>query len=111
TRLARSFDVVVAQRLPVSTMRSVSGATRVVYDLYVPSAIENLAYDALNERSRRRVLSFRLNMLENQLALASGDAFVCASEAQRDFIIGGLVAAGRVDHAAYERDPSLRSLV
>src|SRR5262249_39769431 len=83
TEMGRDFDVVVAQRLPVSTMRSLSGTTRMVYDLYVPSAIEYLAYDALNERSRKGLLSFRLNMLEYQLALASGDAFVCASEVQR----------------------------
>ena len=53
----------------------------------------------------------QLNNLTQEVALATGDAFVCASEKQRDFWLGALASAGRLDRASYQRDPSLRTLV
>jgi len=110
--LARGFDVVVAQRLTVPAMRTLAGAgVRIIYDLYAPVAIENLAFDTLEERSRPRELHYRLNALEQTVALATGSAFVCASEKQRDLWLGALLASGRIDHETYGRDPSLRNLI
>ncbi len=110
--LARGFDVVVAQRLTVPAMRALAGAdVRMIYDLYAPVTIENLAFDTLEERSRPGELHYRLNALEQTVALATGSAFVCASEKQRDLWLGALLAFGRIDHATYGRDASLRSLI
>ena len=39
----------------------------------------------------------RLNNLTQEVALATGDAFVCASERQRDFWLGALASVGRLD--------------
>jgi glycosyltransferase involved in cell wall biosynthesis len=43
--------------------------------------------------------------------LATGDAFVCASEKQRDFWLGALANVGRLDSDLYKHDPSLRTLI
>ena len=43
--------------------------------------------------------------------LARGDFFLCASERQRDFWLGSLSHAGRVNPAVYDDDPTLRSLI
>src|SRR5581483_9867505 len=39
------------------------------------------------------------------------DAFVCASERQRDLWLGALLAVGRIEPDAYRRDPSFHALV
>ena len=49
--------------------------------------------------------------LVERLVLLTGDAFVCASEHQRDFYLGGLATLGRLTPDGYRADPSLRSLV
>jgi glycosyltransferase involved in cell wall biosynthesis len=43
--------------------------------------------------------------------LATGDAFICASDQQRDMWLGALLASGRVDQRIYDSDPSLRGLI
>lgn len=110
--LVRGYDLVVAQRLPVPTMRALAGSpTRTIYDLYAPLTLEQLALDAREEPTSHRGLMAQLNNLSQEVALATGDAFVCASERQRDLWLGALLTLRRVDHALYERDPSLRSLI
>src|SRR4029079_6308864 len=42
--------------------------------------------------------------------LVLGDFFICASERQRDFWIGALHSAGRINPRTYAPDPTLRSL-
>src|SRR5262249_43423483 len=54
---------------------------------------------------------FELDELTVHVALETGDAFLCASERQRDLWLGALATVGRVDPAAYAADPSFRSLV
>ncbi len=112
TALCRRFDAVVTQRLPVPTMLALAcSPTRVVYDLYAPLPIENLAFDALEPEKPARESYHRLNTLTQSTALQAGDAFVCASEQQRDLWLGALLAEGRIDHGAYAHDRSLRSLL
>ena len=50
-----------------------------------------------------------LTVQNTQLAL--GDFFLCASERQRDFWIGALHTAGRINPRTYAADPTLRSLI
>jgi len=112
TPRVRGFDLVVAQRLPVPTMITLARSrTRTIYDLYAPLPLEQLALDARERTTSFRTVTSRLNNLTQKVTLATGDAFVCASERQRDFWLGALLTLGRVDHEQYARDPALRSLI
>jgi glycosyltransferase involved in cell wall biosynthesis len=108
----RGYDAVVTQSLPVSTMQALARSdTLAIYDLYAPWLIEALPLSAQLPRTRRLETTDRLTRLRQTAALTCGDAFICASERQRDLWLGALLALGRVDHGAYANDPSLRSLV
>ena len=108
----RGCDAVVSQSLPVATMRRLArSGTLAVYDLYAPWALEALEEWKHAAPSPGLDTSFRLTLLKQRAALACGDAFVCASERQRDLWLGALLDAGRIDRAAYLHDASLRSLI
>jgi len=110
TPLCRGRDAVVAQRLPVPTMLALAGSrTRVVHDLYSSPLVEHAA--AGRHGTAPVPADVALEQLMLRTALATGDGFLCASERQRDLWLGALVAAGRVDPAAYRADPTFRSLV
>jgi glycosyltransferase involved in cell wall biosynthesis len=110
--LAAGADCVVAQRLPVPTMRKLAQTrTRRIYDLYAPLHIENLALDAHQGDERQPAEALELNRLTQEVALRTGDAFVCASETQRDLWLGALLQAGRINHQRFVGDPSLRGLI
>jgi glycosyltransferase involved in cell wall biosynthesis len=112
TARVRGYDLVVAQRLPVPTMRTLARApTRTIYDLYAPLTLEQLALDAREASTPIRDAMAQLNNLTQQVVLATGNAFVCASERQRDFWLGALANVGRLDSQLYRHDPSLRSLI
>jgi glycosyltransferase involved in cell wall biosynthesis len=111
-RLARRQDAVVAQQLSVWTMRALTRVdAKVVYDLYDPLVVENLPLFAERPRGGARDVAFRSVAASQLLALATGDAFLCASERQRDLWLGALGALGRIDVASYPADPTLRGLV
>lgn len=102
----------------------------IVADLYCPFTIEHLemsasrpgmaaALAALDEPGGERA-EFDLDTIEADVEgilaaqntlLALGDFFVCASERQRDFWIGALHTAGRINLRTYAQDPTLRSLI
>jgi glycosyltransferase involved in cell wall biosynthesis len=110
-RFAARFDVVVAQRLPPATMHQLARTgTRTIYDLYAPSLVEALALLGA-EGGRVAELRYREVRLVQRLALALGDAFLCASERQRDLWLGALAALGRLDVSRYREDPAFRGLV
>ena len=110
--LAREHDVVVAQQLHLRTMRELASShVRVVYDLYDPFLAENLALLALSADGAARELEYRLTTTVQEMALATGDAFICASEAQRDLWVGVLSALRRLDFEHYDHDPTLRDLI
>lgn len=111
-RLAARSDAVVAQQLSPQTMRALAGGpAKVVYDLYDPLIIETLPFFAGQQNHPRREQAHRDIASMQLLALATGDAFVCASDRQRDLWLGILSALGRVDVPRYEADPSLRTLI
>lgn len=112
TRLTADADAVVAQRLPVPTMRKLARTvTRRIYDFYAPLHIENLALDAGQGADRQPAEAAQLNRLADAVVLRTGDAFVCASERQRDLWLGALMQAGRIQLERVARDPSLRGLI
>lgn len=112
-RKAKQYDVVVTQRLSPRAMRYLAATnTRVIYDLYCPFVTEHLGGFAGESGSPRwRELAYRASTLLQELCLVTGDAFICASEAQRDLWLGYLGALGRVTVSRYKRDPSLEELI
>lgn len=77
-----------------------------VVDLYDPYIIENMHYFA-----DRGAEVFRHDHFTLATSLVRGDFFLCASEAQRLFYLGALLAAGRLNPELFEADPDLRSLI
>jgi glycosyltransferase involved in cell wall biosynthesis len=111
-RMLGEFDAVVAQKLPDPVARRLARTdVRVIYDLYVPLLSEHLAMLAVELQHPSSVRFTERAMLTQRLALVTGDAFVCASERQRDFWLGMLATLGRVDVDAYAADPTLRGLI
>src|SRR5215216_1411920 len=110
--LCATRDAVVAQHLPPLVMRDLARLpVRVVYDLYDPYLIENLPFYAADSPGAAEEAELRAGALLQQIALATGDAFVCASERQRDLWLGMLAALDRVDLDRYRGDEELRGLV
>ena len=77
-----------------------------VVDLYDPFIIENLHY--FTERGDE---VFRHDHATLMDSLTHGDYFLCASEAQRLFYLGLLLATGRLTPVLFESDPRLESLI
>jgi glycosyltransferase involved in cell wall biosynthesis len=106
-------DVVVAQSLSLGLIRSLRRAgVRIVFDLYAPALVEaaaNLAEEQVADRSGG--IRYDEVVAVTRVSLQLGDAFLCASERQRDHWLGALAALGRVSPELYARDPALRSLV
>ncbi len=111
--LADRHDVVVTQPQRVDVMHGLAdGHARLVVDLYVPSFVERIAQlgaEPGDERVRAQLLE--RDRLEYACAVELGDAFICASERQRDHWLGALGQAGRLDLDLLERDPDARSLI
>ena len=76
----------------------------------LPPTIEQLALYARQPDDVSRWYR-RLNEQTERVTLECGDAFICASERQRDLWLGALIALGRVGAERYQEDHSLRSLV
>lgn len=77
-----------------------------VVDLYDPFIVENLHY---YETRGAEVFAHDHATLIN--SLLRGDFFLCASEAQRLFWLGMLMAVGRLNPIAFEHDRRLESLI
>lgn len=77
-----------------------------VIDLYDPFIVENMHYYA---EQGAGVFSHDHITLMN--SLVRGDYFLCASEAQRFFYLGALLAAGRLNPMLFESDPRAESLI
>jgi glycosyltransferase involved in cell wall biosynthesis len=109
--IAAGFDAVVSPVLPAAVVhRARPAVARWVFDLYDPEALESL--ELLSHRPRVEA-GLRHRQLGDRLtvALRAGDAFICASERQRDLWLGALMAIGRLTRDAYEADPSGRALI
>jgi len=81
-----------------------------VVDLYDPFLLENLAIHAdrpLAEQAATQRIDHGVAMDQ----LLRGDYFLCASERQRDFWLGMLAAAGRLNPYTFSADPALHRLI
>jgi len=109
--LAANADVVVVQgdalrRAP--GLRDVDAA--MVVDLYDPFHLEVFEQTRhLDPVTRRRTIGTSIDVVNEQIR--RGDFFLCASARQRDFWLGHLAAAGRVNEHTYDSDPELSSLI
>ncbi len=81
----------------------------IVVDLYDPFQLEALHRGGSDRIRRIDLGEGALLTLADQLA--RGDYFLCSSERQRDFWLGHLSAAGRLNAATHAQDPTLRALL
>ena len=100
--------IVAPPQWPVVTRWMRRSGARLVFDLYDPETLETLELFA-GRRTRRLHVALTLDRLHD--ALRTGHHFMCASETQRDLWIGALLAARLLTPAAYDRDPTLRSVL
>lgn len=103
---SESSDVAVVQGHVANAFFLQAAPIPTVVDLYDPYIIENLHYYA-----ERGAEVFQHDHFTLMSSLARGDFFLCASEAQRLFYLGALLAAGRLNPAVFEHDPELRTLI
>jgi glycosyltransferase involved in cell wall biosynthesis len=110
-RLVEQHEVVIAfgyllRQHPIIARR----AAFLAMDIYDPFVLENLhMHEGLDIRERLVVHQYDLDVVMEQLARA--DFFLCASERQRDYWLGALTMANRINPFTYQRDPALRRLI
>lgn len=109
-RLVEEHDVVVAQHLPYHyTSDEVLRARFLIVDMYAPWILEKLEHARIDPEVGEPNRKDDVAILNRLLRL--GDAFVCASERQRDFWLGTLASSGRLDLAQSKASPDLRKLI
>jgi glycosyltransferase involved in cell wall biosynthesis len=81
-----------------------------IVDLYDPFELEKLAQSPVIPEEHWLKIDTE-SIIHLQFQGAVGDFFICASERQRDFWLGTLLAAGRVNAITYTQDPTLRKLI
>jgi glycosyltransferase involved in cell wall biosynthesis len=109
-RLIAVHDIVVAQHLPyLYTDGDVLDSRHLVIDLYAPWILEKLEYARVDPERGEPNRKDDVAILNRLLSL--GDFFICASDRQRDFWLGALAAAGRLELPHATVDPTLRSLI
>jgi glycosyltransferase involved in cell wall biosynthesis len=108
--LVEESDVVFA---PTSVVRRhpevASSSVPLVVDMYIPTHLENLESGGRADADHERAVAHQVSVINDDLA--RGDFFLCASERQRDFWLGALSHAGRINPATYDDDPTLRRLI
>lgn len=82
----------------------------VIVDLYDPTTLENLERFAARPLEEQQAL-YQVGVATYNDLFALGDFFICASEKQRDYWLGGLTSAGRTTPEVYAADPTLRRLI
>ena len=99
-------DVAVVQGHVANDFLAHARRIPTVIDLYDPYIVENLNYHAT--RGGEVYAHDHATLMRS---LHGGDLFLCASEAQRMFYLGALLAVGRLNPVAFEADPTLQSLI
>jgi hypothetical protein len=103
---SEASDVAVVQGHVANAFFMQARAIPTVVDLYDPYIIENFHYYA-----ERGAEVFEHDHRTLMASLQRGDYFLCASEAQRLFYAGLLLACGRLNPILFESDPGLESLI
>jgi GT2 family glycosyltransferase/glycosyltransferase involved in cell wall biosynthesis len=109
--LCKEADVIVTQGAmlnPFPFLATTDAA--LVVDLYTPLILESLQFTAHYPRPVAQ-LHFEQTRNDMRRQLLAGDFFICASERQRDFWLGALADAGRLNPHTFPDDMSLRRLI
>jgi GT2 family glycosyltransferase/glycosyltransferase involved in cell wall biosynthesis len=111
---AETADAVIVQGFALTSYPFLTALVcPIVADLYCPFTIEHLEQHRASgvpaSASLEAEAAAILDVQTTQLRHA--DYFICASERQRDFWIGNLHTAGRVNPRTVARDGDLRSLI
>jgi hypothetical protein len=104
-------DVVVAQpQWPLAMRELRRSRARLIFDLYAPDPLETLEYLAGSRRAVRRLVgAFTVDRVAE--AFRIGHGFLAASEKQRDFWLGAMLAERLIGPESYDRDPSFDSVI
>ncbi len=105
-RTAADTDMAVVQGHAANALFAHGRPLPTVVDLYDPFIIENLHY-----YPERGPGVFQHDHATLVTSVTRGDFFLCASEAQRLFYLGFLLAAGRLNPVAFASDPHLDALI
>jgi glycosyltransferase involved in cell wall biosynthesis len=102
-RLIATHDVVQASGYLLERHRAIAQARHLVVDLYDPFPLENLHMHVDAVPSERYRIAAHDRAVQTG-SLRAGDVFLCASERQRDFWLGWLAGAGRVNPYVHDVD-------
>ncbi|MBV8516563.1 MAG: glycosyltransferase family 4 protein [Acidobacteria bacterium] len=105
-RETRAHDAAIVQGHVANALFLQGQPLPTVVDLYDPFLIENLHY--FGEQGAEVYNHDHLTLTHS---LLRGDFFLCASDAQRLFYLGMLLAVGRLNPMLFAHDPRLESLV
>jgi glycosyltransferase involved in cell wall biosynthesis len=100
-------DVVQASGYLLDRHPGIAKARHLVVDLYDPFALENLHMHVGATPEERYGIAARDRAVQTR-SLRAGDVFLCASERQRDFWLGWLAGAGRVNPFVHDVDAGLQ---
>lgn len=81
-----------------------------IVDLYDPTVLENLERFSTRSREEQEALHSNGLATYNDL-MRLGDFFICASEKQRDYWLGGLTCNKRINPKTYQTDSTMRRLI
>ena len=104
--LTGSHDVAVVQGHVANDYFAHAHPIPTVVDLYDPFIIENLHYFA--SRGGEVFAHDHATLMQS---LERGDFFLCASDAQRLFYVGAMLAIGRLNPIVFQSDPHLDALI
>jgi glycosyltransferase involved in cell wall biosynthesis len=104
--MSRTSDAAVVQGHAANDFFAHGAEVPTVIDLYDPYIVENLHYYA-----ERGPEVFQHDHATLMSSLLGGDFFLCASETQRLFYLGLMLAVGRLNPLAFADDPHLDQLV
>jgi len=111
SELVRSHDITIGFGYVLREYPAIRRlAHYLVMDVYGPFLLENLhLYGELGMSDRLAIHQRGVDVVLEQLQAA--DFLICASERQRDFWLGALSVANRINPYTSEADPSLRALI
>lgn len=111
SRLLERHDTVIAFGFLLREYPMIRRLARyLVMDVYGPFVLENLhQHTELPIQQRMAMHQHSVDVVLEQLEEA--DFMVCASERQRDFWLGALSVANRINPYTSDADPTLRSLI
>lgn len=110
-QLARAADIILFSGFTIYHHPFLQTAPQyLIVDLYDPMILENLERFANKPLAERNGLH-QVGVSTFNKLFAAGDFFVCASEKQRDYWLGALSVANRVNPTSYTADPTLRQLL